>query len=50
MVPGKGLEATVQDKAVLAGNEAMMTLSNISIADSVKEAVHEHLNRGASIV
>lgn len=43
-------EATVQDKAVLAGNEAMMTLSNISIADSVKEAVHEHLNRGASIV
>ena len=50
MVPGKGLEATVQDKAVLAGNEAMMTFSNISIADSVKEAVHEHLNRGASIV
>ena len=50
MVPGKGLEATLQDKAVLAGNEAMMTLSNISIADSVKEAVHEHLNRGASIV
>ena len=50
MVPGKGLEATVQDKAVLAGNEAMMTLSNISIADSVKEAVHEHVNRGASIV
>ena len=50
MVPGKGLEATVQDKAVLVGNEAMMTLSNISIADSVKEAVHEHLNRGASIV
>ena len=50
MVSGKGLEATVQDKAVLAGNEAMMTLSNISIADSVKEAVHEHLNRGASIV
>ena len=50
MVPGKGLEATVQDKAVLTGNEAMMTLSNTSIADSVKEAVHEHLNRGASIV
>ena len=50
MVPGKGLEATVQDKAVLVGNEAMMTLSNISIADSVKEAVHAHLNRGASIV
>ena len=50
MVPGKGLEATVASKSVLAGNEAMMTLSNVSVADSVKDAVHEHLNRGASIV
>lgn len=50
MVPGKGLEATVAAKSVLAGNEAMMTLSNVSITDSVKAAVHDHLNRGASIV
>ena len=50
MVPGKGLEATVDAKTVLAGNEAMMTLSNVSISDTVKSAVHEHLNRGASIV
>lgn len=50
MVPGKGLEATVNTKSVLAGNEAMMNLSSVSIADSVKAAVHDHLNRGASIV
>lgn len=50
MVPGKGLEATVDTKSVLAGNEAMMILSNVSISDSVKAAVHDHLNRGASIV
>ena len=50
MVPGKGLEATVEAKSVWAGNEAMMILSNVTIADSVKEAVHTHLNRGASIV
>ena len=50
MVPGKGLEATVASKSILAGNEAMMTLSNVSIADSVKDAVHGHLNRGTSIV
>ena len=50
MVPGKGLAATVASKSILAGNEAMMTLSNVSIADSVKDAVHGHLNRGASIV
>ena len=50
MVPGKGLAATVDTKSVLAGNEAMMTLSNVSITDSVKAAVHDHLNRGASIV
>ena len=28
----------------------MMTLSNVSISDTVESAVHEHLNRGASIV
>ena len=31
MVPGKGLAATVASKSILAGNEAMMTLSNVSI-------------------
>lgn len=28
----------------------MMTLSNVSISDTVESAVHELLNRGASIV
>lgn len=50
VIPGKGLEASVQAQFVLAGNEAMMTLADISIADSVKNAVREHLHRGASIV
>ncbi len=50
VIPGKGLEASVQAQSVLAGNEAMMTLADISIADSVKNAVREHLHRGASIV
>lgn len=50
MVPGKGLIASVQAKSILAGNEAMMKLADISITDSVKAAVREHLHRGASIV
>ncbi len=50
VIPGKGLEASVQTQSVLAGNETMMTLADISIADSVKNAVREHLHRGASIV
>ena len=50
VIPGKGLEASVQAQSVLAGNEAMMTLADISIAGSVKNAVREHLHRGASIV
>ncbi|SNV76061.1 heavy metal translocating P-type ATPase [Veillonella rodentium] len=50
MIPGKGLEASVQAQSVLAGNEAMMILAGISIEDSVKNAVREHLHRGASIV
>lgn len=50
VIPGKGLEASVQAQSVLAGNEAMMTLADISIADSVKNAVREYLHHGASIV
>lgn len=50
VIPGKGLEASVQAQSVLAGNEAMMILAGISIEDSVKNAVREHLHRGASIV
>ena len=50
MIPGQGIEAVLDEKDILAGNEKMMQFNNIEISSEIKEQVEECIGNGSSII
>ncbi len=50
MIPGRGVSAVVEGKAVLAGNLQMMRDNGISIADKAVERADKYLRKGSTII
>ncbi|MCD8158025.1 MAG: cation-translocating P-type ATPase [Clostridiales bacterium] len=50
MIPGRGVKAEVQGKAVLAGNMEMLTEANISLSDFVLAETEEYLSKGCTVI
>ena len=50
MIPGRGVSCQVEEKRILAGNEAMLKEEDIFIPESIRPEIEKQLNRGCTVI
>lgn len=50
MLPGRGVQADVAGKSILAGNEQLMQERCIHLSKEIRDAVKQHLDNGCTVI